>query len=236
MAEQYIEAMHGPMLSSQCEVCRRWSGARLCPSCLARFSAPLPRCGRCGLAIGVAVPECGACLQRSPPFARCWCIADYVFPWNRLIIDFKFYGQPELADCLSAQLVKVVRRAAPPRVDIVVPVPLSPSRLEERGYNQAWEIARRVARALGIGANANLLTRVIDTPHQAALTRDERLANLRAAFVVPRHPKDPLRGRRVALVDDVMTTGATAEECARTLLHAGASAVDLWVLARTPAP
>ena len=236
MAGQYIEPMHWPMLSSQCEVCRRWSGARLCPSCLARFSAPLPRCGRCALAIGIAAAQCGTCLQRPPPFARCCCIADYVFPWNRLIIDFKFHRQPELADCLSAQLAHVVRRTAPPRVDIVVPVPLSPGRLAERGYNQAWEIARRVAKALGIKASAKLLTRVIDTPHQAALKRDERLANLRAAFVVPRHQTDQLLGRRVALVDDVMTTGATAEECARTLLRAGAAAVDLWVLARTPAP
>lgn len=178
--------------------------------------------------------------MRNPPaFARTLCAVDYAFPWDRLISKFKFHAQVELADVLSQRMVAVVAasvvdRAAAPHW--VIPVPLSPQRLAERGFNQAWELARRVARALSLRADAQMLARVIETPHQADLTRAERLRNLRAAFVVDARHAHALQGQRVALVDDVMTTGATADESARALLRAGASAVDLWVLARTPAP
>ncbi len=236
MTWQYIEPMLRPLFSSQCEVCRRWNGERLCPTCLVQFSLPVLRCERCALRVGAAVSLCGACLREPPPFERTLCVADYAFPWDRLIIDFKFHRQPELSRCLADQLVRAVRSATHPLPDIVVPVPLSSARLAERGYNQAWEVARRTASALRVGASASLLSRVIDTPYQAALGRTQRLANLRAAFVAQGPGHKGLRGQRVALVDDVLTTGATAEECSRALLRAGAFAVELWVLARTPAP
>ena len=179
--------------------------------------------------------------MRNPPaFARTLCAVDYAFPWDRLISKFKFHAQVELADVLSQRMVDVVAMSladdsvTAPRW--VIPVPLSPQRLAERGFNQAWELARRVASALSLRADAQMLARVIETPHQADLTRAERLRNLRAAFVVDARHAHALQGQRVALVDDVMTTGATADESARALLRAGASAVDLWVLARTPAP
>jgi ComF family protein len=116
----------------------------------------------------------------------------------------------------------------------LLPVPLAPRRLAERGYNQAWELTRRVARTLRLRADASLLLRPVETAHQAELERVQRLANLRGAFMVDPRRRDALAGRRVALVDDVMTTGATAREAARTLLRAGAASVDIWVIARTP--
>ena len=116
--------------------------------------------------------------------------------------------------------------------DVIVPVPLSDARLAARGYNQAWELARRVAAAVARPAVPEALTRFVDTPAQATLSRAERDRNLHGAFGVT----DPatIVGRRVALVDDVLTTGATAAEASRALLQAGAAAVHLWVLARTP--
>jgi ComF family protein len=119
-------------------------------------------------------------------------------------------------------------------VDRVVPVPLSPQRLAQRGFNQAWEVARRVASALGVPADATALLRPIDTAHQADLPREQRAVNLRGAFMVATGARAALQGRRIALVDDVMTTGATAREATAALLRGGAASVQVWTLTRTP--
>lgn len=224
-----------PRLPSQCEVCRQWSAGALCPACIARFAAPRPRCACCGIGLGVAAPHCGECLRDRPPFEHTVCVADYGFPWDALIGAFKFQGRIELAGPLAAQMLGAVKAAARPPPQCVLPVPLSPQRLAQRGYNQAWELARRVAAALQLPADAGLLQRPLETAHQAELGRSERQRNLRSAFMADPRRRGDLQGRRVALVDDVMTTGATAREAAAVLLRAGAAAVDLWVLARTPA-
>ena len=108
------------------------------------------------------------------------------------------------------------------------------ARLSERGYNQAWELARRLGRSLGVAADPGLLWRPADQAHQADLNRAERQRNLRSAFMTDPRRRGELQGHRVALVDDVMTTGATAREAAAALLRGGAAAVDVWVVARTP--
>jgi ComF family protein len=219
---------------SQCEVCRQWSGQALCADCTARFASTQPRCGRCGLRAGLAVAACGACLREPPPFEHTVCAADYGFPWDRLIADFKFNAREDLAGPLAQLLSSAVSASQTPAPDLVLPIPLSPQRLAERGYNQAWELAKRTARLQGREALHGLLQRPMDTAHQAELSRAERQRNLASAFMVDPRQRASLQGRRVVLVDDVMTTGATAREAARTLLRAGASAVDLWMLARTP--
>jgi ComF family protein len=159
---------------------------------------------------------------------------DYGFPWDRLVGAFKFSGRAELGRALSERLLQAVRRASFVRPDLVVPVPLSARRLAHRGYNQAWELARPVALALGLPADPALLTRPLDTGQQSELDRAERLLNLRTAFMVDPARRGALRGRRVALVDDVMTTGATVREATTTLLRAGAGSVQVWAFARTP--
>jgi len=121
--------------------------------------------------------------------------------------------------------------AAPIRSAKIVP-PLSAARIRERGFNQAWELARRAHRS----ARADVLLRVRDTPHQTALPREQRAVNVRNAFAVePRHAAR-VRSADVAVVDDILTSGATAAEVARVLKAAGAARVRLWVVARTPAP
>lgn len=226
----------------QCAVCHGWCRGALCGPCLGRFARPRVRCGRCGigLAATATATACGECLTDAPAFEHGVCALDYAFPWDGLIQAFKFNDRPELAGPLAGLLAEAARVAIStgtlPRPELLLPVPLTPARLRQRGYNQAWELARRCSRTLGIPAHIDGLQRQHDAAAQATLTRAERLRNLRTAFDVPATAQPGLRGRRVALVDDVMTTGATARAAAAALLEGGAAAVDLWVLARTPAP
>jgi ComF family protein len=224
------------LLPSQCEVCRLWSRERLCPDCAHRFAAPVARCERCALRLPGGAAVCGDCLREPPPQRHAVCVADYAFPWDGLIADFKFNGQVELASAFAPLLARAgaAEPAQPSPPDLFLPVPLAPGRLRERGYNQAWELARRVARLRGVVARVDLLSRPVETAHQADLPRKQRLANLRAAFIVEPRARAVVLGRHVALVDDVWTTGATVRECAAVLLRAGAASVDAWVLARTP--
>lgn len=215
-----------------CAVCRRWQAHRACTDCLARFARRVHRCLRCAMPLAAETPVCGACLRQPPSVERTIAALHYRAPWDGLIAGFKFHRRPGLAVLLAERLHAAVIEQRPPGDCIVLPVPLAEERLRERGYNQAWEVARRLARRLRLTADAQTLLRLHDTPHQVGLSRQQRLANVAQAFAV-----DPLRrtrvgGRHVAVVDDVMTTGATIEGAARALLQAGAASVQAWVVAR----
>jgi ComF family protein len=224
-------------LPTQCAFCRGWSASRLCADCSARHAAPRWRSG--GGAIGVAdgVARCGACVVAPLPFAHAVAAVDYRFPWSGMVTALKFHAALDLAGAMADLLAHAatVQRAPHDALPVLLlPVPLGRERLAERGMNQAWELARRTARRLGVTARGDLLVRRIETPHLADLPRDERARAIRGAFALERGATTALRGQRVALVDDVMTTGATAAEAARTLLAGGAAAVELWVFAHTP--
>ena len=234
---------------SLCAVCHGWGTQRVCADCVQRFAAPVPRCTGCALQVPAGVARCGACLTDPPPFEHSVAAVDYAYPWDSLITHFKFHAALDLAPALAHGLADAVLRSDavghvnPPsprqpalQPPLLLPVPLSDARLRERGYNQAWELARRVARLLRYPADARLLLRVRDTPHQLAFPPAERAGNVRAAFAVEPRRSAELRGRRVALIDDVMTTGATAAEITRVLLQAGAAQVQVWAVARTPRP
>lgn len=222
-------------LPSQCAVCGCWCASRVCAACIARFAAPAHRCAVCAARIpSLAMHRCGECVRQPPAYGAAVAAVDYAFPWSRLLLSFKFHGALDLTATLSARLAGALSRAAIAAPDLLLPVPASTVRLRERGFNPAWEIARRLP--LGSRADAALLLRVKDTAHQLALPRDRRGANVRGAFAV-----DPLRraevaGRRIAIVDDVMTTGSTAGEIARVLRQAGAADVQVWVVARATRP
>lgn len=242
---QYIEPMlfsrwldhhPGPVVPTLCAVCRGWAERRVCSECAARHAARTPRCAVCAIDVQPGIVTCGACLSRPPAFDKSVAAVRYDYPWDRLAQSFKFHDGLDLASVMAAQIGAAVAHADLPASDWIVPVPLSDSRLRERGYNQAWELARRVARRSHGRADARLLLRVKDTAHQADLPRDRRTANVRGAFMVAPGRATELRGAVVAVVDDVMTTGATAEEIARTLKQAGAASVQIWAYARTPLP
>jgi ComF family protein len=221
-------------LPSVCAVCRGWGAQRVCADCIERFAIPRPRCTRCALPVPEGVPTCGTCVADPPPFVRTLASVDYDHPWDGLIAHFKFHGALDLTPALTRRMLATLDATAVPRPGLLLPVPLSTQRLRERGYNQAWELARRLARACGAEADARLLLRVKETPHQLALPLDQRTENVRRAFAVEPRRLAELRGRSVTVVDDVMTTGATVAEIARVLRQAGATAVSIWVFARTP--
>ncbi len=223
-------------LPRPCALCGIWNRDSLCQPCLQRFAPSRPRCPVCALPT-VHGDLCARCLQHPPAFAATATGADYGFPWDRLIGDFKFRQQPERVAALAGLVdAAIAGHARLPVAELVLPVPLSPARLAERGYNQAWELARRLAVRRGLPARADWLLRLRDTPHQVGAGRAERLHNLRAAMWVTPTGAAGLRGRQVALVDDVLTTGATAQAAAQALHDAGAAGVQLWVVARTPSP
>jgi ComF family protein len=226
------------MPPGQCVICRDWCTSGLCEPCLQRFAPSRARCAACARASAVTVTRCGQCLSLASAYSRCITGTDYAPPWDRLIADFKFHQQPELAGALSWLLQRAVAAAPRDHPDagpaLLLPVPLSRERLRERGYNQAWELARRLGRRLGLEADASVLQRSRDTAHQIGMSRSEREHNLRDAFWIEPSRSADLSGRAVALVDDVLTTGATAHAAALALTRAGASRVDVWVIARTP--
>ena len=222
----------------RCIVCRGWCQGGVCPPCGARFAPACELCDGCGLPLLATLAasgdtRCVLCRLAPPPWSRVVAGVAYGYPWDRALADLKFHQRLEPA---SALLRPLLGRLADVRgADLrVVAVPLSRERLRERGYNQSWELARRLARALSLEARADALFRVRDTGHQLGLHRAARGANLKGAFVVtPRHAAW-VRGARIALVDDVLTTGATAHAATRTLRAAGAREVQVWVVARTP--
>ncbi len=195
------------------------------------FAQPQPRCQTCALLVAGGVRQCGACIVAPPPLDSCLAALPYAFPWSKLVADFKFHQRPAWATTFATLL-----RAAPwvepalEAADLVLPMPLSRERLQTRGYNQAHVLAQALA------ANKlahSVLLRTRDTPAQRTLTRSERLRAVHDAYAV-----DPLQIHRVAkkrlvLVDDVMTSGASLHAAARALRQAGASHITGLVLART---
>ncbi len=236
MGGQYIDPMLAPRLPTQCAICRSWGSDRICAPCRGRFAPDVTRCERCALRVPERISVCGACLRSPPPYDSAVAALDYAHPWDRLIAPFKFNAALDLASALARCLADACQRRDVAHPGLLLPVPLSPQRLRERGYNQAWEIARRLARVLACPADARLLLRIKDTPHQLALHVDKRAANVRGAFAVEPARLAELRGRTVTVVDDVMTTGATLAEITGVLRQAGAAEVHVRVLARTPAP
>lgn len=218
-------------LPGQCAVCRAWPAQPVCEACVARFGQPQPRCRRCALPVPPGVTECGRCLREPPPLDACHAAVSYDYPWSALITSFKFRGQPGWARHFATLM-----RSAPwveptiERADLLVPMPLSRERLAERGFNQALLLARALSPSR---TRADVLLRTRHTAAQTSLDRHERLANVKGAFAVEPSLAGGLRGRRVVLVDDVMTSGASVFSAAAALRHAGAEQVAAVVVART---
>jgi ComF family protein len=176
-------------------------------------------------AAAAAVP-CGACQQKPPTFDRAIAALRYDAPVDRLIVNLKYNGRLNLARALATLLADRIAPADAP--DVIVPVPLHRSRLRERGYNQSQELARVLAQRLARPLAPRLATRVRATPTQTSLPLEQRARNVRNAFAVT----DDIDGLRVAIVDDVMTSGHTVNALAKAMRRAGAKEVCVWVVAR----
>ena len=219
---------------ARCPVCHEAAdeSSGLCAGCARRLPWLDLACGRCALPLaGMPAPDgaCGACLRRPPPLQFVQAAFVYGFPLDRLLPRFKFHRDLACGRLLSAWMATAC--AVAPRPDVLVPVPLHARRLRERGYDQALELARPLARTLDLPLRGDLLERIRATAAQSTLDAAGRRRNLRRAFRVEAGTALPAH---VALVDDVMTTGATLHAAAHALRKAGVARVDAWVCARVP--
>jgi ComF family protein len=213
------------LLPRACLLCGMPAEAALCPGCAADLPAlPEHACPLCAQPLAAPAPACGACLKSPPAYDATHAALRYAFPADRLVLMLKFGHRLASADFMANRML-----AGPlPRGDVLVPVPLSRERLRERGFNQAVELARPLARALGLPLDSASLARVRDTVPQSRLPWRARRGNLRRAFACA----TDFSGRAVIVVDDVMTSGATLDAVARTLKDHGAARVENWVAAR----
>ncbi|MFC3550789.1 ComF family protein [Lysobacter cavernae] len=214
-----------------CLLCgeRGHAGLDLCPACRAELPWQCHACAHCALPLAVAAEACGDCLQRPPPQANTRAAFVYRAPLDRLLPRAKFHGDLASARLLAQLMAPALAGADRPQA--LLPVPLHPGRLRRRGYDQALELARPLAQQLGLPLRDDLLQRVRATAPQSRLDAGQRQRNLRGAFAVRTGAGLPTH---VAVVDDVMTTGATVQAAARALRHAGVARVDVWVCARVP--
>ncbi len=203
------------------------SGAGLCGPCRDELVPNGPACRHCALPLPLDGGLCGRCLKRPFPLDHCLALLRFQPPLSELVHRLKFRQQLAVARLLGGMLAAPLEPLVQ-RPELIVPIPLHPLRLRERGYNQALELARPLARHLGIALAARLCRRVRATAAQTELDLAQRRRNLRQAFEVC----GEVGGRHLVLVDDVMTTGSTLAELARTLRRAGAARVDAWVVAR----
>jgi ComF family protein len=224
-------AEHG--LPQQCELCAAPSRSTLvCAACSRTLPRAASACSVCALPL-VGGDVCGRCQRKPPAFERTVAAFTYAYPVDRLLHAFKYRGRLALAHWCASELRRAISSAAIDTAGIcIVAMPLGQARQRERGFNQALEIARRVAASLEAELAQGLVGRTREAPPQTALAWSERAANVRGAFVCV----DDVRGRDIAVIDDVMTTGASLQELARTLKDAGARSVQNWVIARTLPP
>lgn len=224
-------------LPASCLLCHGGTGGSiLCPACAADLpQLPSARCPVCA-APTPASAVCGHCLQKPPHFDSTYAVWRYDFPLDKLIQAYKYGHQLALSRFFAEALKTVLSPAAlttsatlHPHWDRIIPLPLAEPRLRQRGYNQSQELARPLARHLGVRLDTAICSRPRHTLPQAELPLAGRAKNIRNAFAC----RGSLAGEALLLIDDVMTTGASLNECARTLKLHGAARVDVAVLART---
>ena len=232
MVNQRWNAIVTWLWPGRCPLCRGRSGTRsdLCHGCHSALPWLHTACQRCAAPLASSARTCGQCQRKPPPFDRACAAVRYEKPVDRLVLNLKYHRRLEFARTLGELLATRLQAMASPdaMVDFIVPVPLHAARLRERGYNQSLEIARVVARQLGAPIAARAARRVRATAAQTALPLKQRARNVRNAFAVDRS----LRGKRVAIVDDVMTSGHTVGALAKALRRAGAKEIAVWVVAR----
>lgn len=218
-------------LPSQCAVCHAWPARPVCDDCVQRFGQPRLRCRTCALPLVAGLQQCGACSTQPPPLDQALAAVAYGYPWAGLITRFKFQQHTGWAYSLAT-----VMRSAPwvepalEGADWLLPMPLSPLRLRQRGFNQALLLACALERAKVRG---DVLLRIRDTAALSSLPRAERQLAVRGAYALEPLRTAEVRNKRLVLLDDVMTTGASLHEAARVLRRAGAAHITALVLART---
>ncbi|MFZ6776707.1 phosphoribosyltransferase family protein [Undibacterium sp. Ji83W] len=225
------------LIPNSCALCRLDSRDVICSAChLAYFQAGQTRCRQCALPLppASASPRCGDCLSNPPAFDSSLTVCDYAAPQDQLVLSLKFAHQLALAPLFARMLRdSILQQQGKELPDLLCAVPLGKDRLADRGFNQAWEITRPLAKHLGILANMHILQRSRETAMQSGLPTAARARNVKHAFCIDENQLDKLRGAHIGVVDDVMTTGMTLHEIATMLKRYGAAEVTAYVFART---
>ena len=194
----------------------------LCEACLNELPySPASSCPQCGLSSNGLI--CGSCLNSTPDFDATHAVFIYTFPIDAMMQRYKYGNMLHLSKTFGQLLAQKTNCDT---VDLIIPMPMHPARLKERGFNQALEIAKILGKEK---LDYKSAIRQKLTPPQASLPFKERVKNIKGAFQV----NNDLTGKRIAIIDDVMTTGASLNELAKTLKKAGASHVECWIVART---
>jgi len=229
------------LLPPRCPVCRARiiEHGHLCGTCWAALE-PItdPRCSKCSLPFAHESDGlvCGACLARPPDFDHAFAPVIYAEKGRSLVLSLKYGGLFAAAPAMARMMAVSVRSANQSVYDMLVPVPLHRFRMLARRFNQAQLLASALGKELGVQNQNFGLVRSKSTPSQGTLNRDKRFKNVRSAFSVPSKNQALFNGRRILLVDDVLTTGATASACAKTLKNAGAKSVDVVAFSRVGQP
>lgn len=220
---------------SVCVLCRGPGQPRLdlCAACAADLPRTEAVCVRCAAPLAAAPQTdliCGACLRRAPFFHAAYAPFRYGYPIDRLIQRLKYGRDGACGRVLGALLAQALAQRAPASLpQILIPMPLAARRYRERGFNQAMELARPLRSMLGLSVRNDLMVRLRETQEQAGLKQKERRRNVRGAFALCR----PLAVQHAAILDDVITTGCTANEVAKVLRRAGVRKIEVWAAART---
>lgn len=229
--KQFLPAQPCVLCGANCNTATQQSWCAACDATLPHLN--MPRCPVCALPTPLSA-TCGHCIKTPPHFQHTVAVFGYAFPLDKLVHALKYGERLELVNSFADQLAQRV----PTRPDHIIPMPLHPARLRERGFNQSFELAWRVGKNLNIPVRLDQVQRVRDTPPQSTLSRQARNKNMRQAFAYVQNLADinllgkNLTGQHIAIVDDVMTSGASLNEVARVLRQAGAGEVSAWVVAR----
>ncbi len=202
----------------------------LCPGCHAALPLNRYACQCCGIPLGTRIElPCGQCQRHPPPFQRTFAPLLYQPPVDYLLKELKFHHQLTVARLLGDWLGEMLVHRQTPLPECIIPVPLHPARLRERGFNQALELARPIARRCNIPLVTKAVRRIRHTTPQVQLDLKARRGNVRGAFSA----NQMVLSRHVAVIDDVITTGNTITEVARVLRSAGVEEIEVWSCART---
>lgn len=229
--KKFILHHFNKLLPFTCILCRERSTTYFCHYCQKDLPILSHHCPKCAEILPFSASTCGACLTNPPPFDCTYALFPYEKPIIKLIIALKFQHKLNYANVLAHCLITKINHSWYPNnplPDVIIPVPLHPLRLRERGFNQALEIAKPVAKALRLPLDTKGLLRTKHTTPQSHLSAKARIQNMKNAFTTSRD----YNGLTIALIDDVVTTGHTVNACSHALKMSGAKSIHIWCCAR----
>lgn len=222
----YVKSFYQWLFPQSCFLCGEITSQVICSHCLEILPYRTTQCSCCAVPLtqnGI----CGQCLKQPPPYQRTQTVFLYDYPVDKIILSMKFNNNLALLKMLGHLMVQHLE--LDPRPDVLIPVPIHPKRLRDRGYNQSLELAKVIAQQTGIPLNYDACQRIKNTEHQIKLNASKRKENVRGAFQVEFVKPE---WQHIIIVDDVMTTGSTVQELANMFKHAGIPRIDVWCCAR----